>query len=406
MIYAIFAISDMVDASLTTAVHIHVMGFFQTDLLTIRSRVIISVFLLPIISACATRPPESADLRAVDPVGAVRLFNSGHQPRQLKWDIAHKSHLQILALSGGGADGAFGAGVLSGWSEAGNRPEFDIVTGVSTGALMAAMAFVGSEYDNELEEIYTQTESRDIFRNKPLTAVFGDSLLDYTPLKMQIERVINENLLDKVARGHREGRRLYVATTNLDAGKLVVWDMGMIAASGHPRRVRIFQKILRASAAIPAFFKPVYIKPDPAREERQMHVDGGVKAPVLIRSFMFETPASSRTLHVIMNGQMKLVATEAVSPEVAGISRKAIQELMRGLTYKTLYQGYVIARHAKSDFYMIAIPDNVSATRDPLEFDPQEMRQLFEEGKKLGRSGKGWMKEPPRLDDLERVFAR
>lgn len=408
MIYAIITISDKVEASLTTAVHVHirVMGFFQTDLLTIRSRVIISVFLLPIVSACATRPPESADLRAVDPVGAVRLFGSGHQPQQVKSGLAHKSHLQILALSGGGADGAFGAGVLSGWSEAGNRPEFDIVTGVSTGALMAAMAFVGSEYDDELEEIYTQTESRDIFRNKPLTAVFGDSLLDYTPLKMQIERVINENLLEKVARGYRKGRRLYVATTNLDAGKLVVWDMGMIAASGHPRRVRIFQKILRASAAIPAFFKPVYIKPDPAREERQMHVDGGVKAPVLIRSFMFETPASGRTLHVIMNGQMKLVATEAVSPAVAGISRKAIRELMRGLTYKTLYQGYVIARHAKSDFHMIAIPDNVSATRDPLEFDPQEMRQLFEEGKKLGRTGKGWMREPPRLDDLERVSAR
>ncbi len=107
-----------------------------------------------------------------------------------------------------------------------------------------------------------------------------------------------------------------------------------------------------------------------------------------------------------MNGQMKLVATEAVSPEVADISRKAIQELMRGLTYKTLYQGYVVARHAKADFHMIAIPDDVSATRDALEFDPKEMHQLFEEGKKLGRTGKGWMREPPRLDDLERVSAR
>ncbi|HBH35410.1 MAG TPA: hypothetical protein DDW45_03120, partial [Gammaproteobacteria bacterium] len=141
--------------------------------------------------------------------------------------------------------------------------------------------------------------------------------------------------------------------------------------------------------------------------ERQMHVDGGVKAPVLIRSFMFEAPARRRTLYVIMNGQMKLAdAAEAVSPEVASISRKAIQELMRGLTYKTLYQGYVTARHAKADFRMIAIPDDVSATRDALEFDPQEMHQLFEEGKKLGRSGKGWIKEPPRLHDLERVSAR
>ncbi len=405
--YAIVAVSDKVCATATTtAVLPKAMRPFQIDLFSVRLCGIISVTLLLSLSACATRPPESADLRAVDPVGAVRLFNSEHQPLQTKSNLAHKSHLQILALSGGGADGAFGAGVLTGWSEAGDRPEFDIVTGVSTGALMAAMAFVGPEYDDELEEVYTQTESGDIFRNKPLTAVFGDSLLDYTPLKQQIERVIDQTLLDKIAREHKKGRRLYVATTNLDAGKLVVWDMGMIAASDHSRRVRIFQKILRASAAIPAFFKPVYIKPDPAREERQMHVDGGVKAPVLIRSFMFANPARRRTLYVIMNGQMKLVATEAVSPEVADISRKAIQELMRGLTYKTLYQGYVVARHAKADFHMIAIPDDVSATRDALEFDPKEMHQLFEEGKKLGRTGKGWMREPPRLDDLERVSAR
>ncbi len=363
--------------------------------------------MLLLLSGCATRPPESADLRAVDPVGAVHLFDAEHLAYHVKSTFSHQSHLQILALSGGGADGAFGAGALCGWSEAGDRPEFDIVTGVSTGALMAAMAFVGPEYDDELEEVYTQTESGDIFRNKPLTAVFGDSLLDYTPLKQQIERVIDQALLDKVAREHHKGRRLYVATTNLDAGKLVVWDMGLIAASDHSRRVRIFQKILRASAAIPAFFKPVYIRPDPAREERQMHVDGGVKSPVLIRSFMFAHPARRRTLYVIMNGQMKLAERdEAVSPEVTAITQKAIQELMRGLTYKTLYQGYVTARHAKADFHMIAIPDDVSATEDALEFDPQEMGELFEAGKKLGRAGKGWLKEPPRLHDLERVSVR
>lgn len=372
-----------------------------------RLRTVFYIVMLLLLSGCATRPPESADLRAVDPVGAVHLFDAEQLAYHVKSTFSHQSHLQILALSGGGADGAFGAGVLCGWSEAGDRPEFDIVTGVSTGALMAAMAFVGPEYDDELEEVYTQTESGDIFRNKPLTAVFGDSLLDYTPLKQQIERVIDQALLDKVAREHQKGRRLYVATTNLDAGKLVVWDMGLIAASDHSRRVRIFQKILRASAAIPAFFKPVYIRPDPAREERQMHVDGGVKAPVLIRSFMFAHPARRRTLYVIMNGQMKLAERdEAVSPEVTGITQKAIQELMRGLTYKTLYQGYVTARHAKADFHMIAIPDDVSATKDALEFDPQEMGGLFEAGKKLGRAGKGWLKEPPRLHDLERVSVR
>ncbi len=371
---------------------------------SVRLRAIISVCLLTLVSACATRPPESADLRAVDPVGSVSLFNAEGHTNDVELAFADKTHLQILALSGGGADGAFGAGVLCGWSETGSRPEFDIVTGVSTGALMATMAFVGQEYDNELERVFTTTTSKDIFLSKPFTGVFGDSLLDYTPLKQQVERVIDESLLDKVAQEYQKGRRLYVATTNLDAGKLVVWDMGMIAASSHPQRVRIFQKRIRASAAIPTFFKPVYIQPSVTRKERQMHVDGGVKAPILIRSFMFDTLASEQSLYVIMNGQMKLTdEAEAVSPDVGSIARKAIQELLRGLTYKTLYQGYVTARNAGANFYMITIPDNISATRDALEFDPQEMRQLFEEGKKLGRSSKSWMKEPPRLDDLERV---
>ena len=369
-----------------------------------RFHVIISTFMLILLSACATRPPESADLRAADPAGSVSLFNAEQNTNNQKASLASKPHFQILALSGGGADGAFGAGVLCGWSETDNRPEFDIVTGVSTGALMATMAFVGPEYDNELKRIFTTTESKDIYLSKPLTGLFGDSLLDYTPLKLQVERVIDERLLDKVAQEHQKGRRLYVATTNLDAGKLVVWDMGMIAASGHPQRVRIFQKRIRASAAIPSFFKPVYIQPSATRKERQMHVDGGVKAPVLIRSFMFETPASERSLYVIMNGQMKLAdAAEAVSPDVGSIARKAIRELLRGLTYKTLYQGYVTALNAEANFHLITIPDYISATRDALVFDPQEMRQLFEEGKKLGRSSKSWMKEPPRLDDLERV---
>jgi predicted acylesterase/phospholipase RssA len=381
---------------------------FQQGLLKhgVQSRAIISAFLLILLSACATRPPESADLRAVDPVGSISLFDAEQNTKKLKTNFVHNPHLQILALSGGGADGAFGAGVLCGWSETGNRPEFDIVTGVSTGALMATMAFVGPEYDSELERIFTTTTSKDIFVSKPLNGLFSDSLLDYTPLKMQVERVINEQLLDKVAQEYHKGRRLYVATTNLDAGKLVVWDMGMIAASSHPQRVRIFQKRIRASAAIPTFFKPVYIQPRATRKERQMHVDGGVKAPILIRSFMFDTLANEQSLYVIMNGQIKLTeAAEAVSPDVASIARKAIQELLRGLTYKTLYQGYVTTRNAGANFYMIAIPDNISATRDALNFDPQEMQKLFEEGKKLGHSSKSWMKEPPRLEDLERVAA-
>ena len=134
---------------------------------------------------------------------------------------------------------------------AGLRPRFDVITGVSTGALMATLVFVGPELDPVLEEAYTTVNSKDIYKSKGIKAVFSDSLYDYTPLKNKIDSIITEELLDRVAAEHRAGRRLYVATTNLDSGDLVVWDMGFIAASGHPRRLEIYQQVLRASAAVP-----------------------------------------------------------------------------------------------------------------------------------------------------------
>ena len=363
--------------------------------------------LAVLLSSCATRPLESEETRTEVPLGAVALFDANQQPISNAPVVKHKKHAHILALSGGGSYGAFGAGVLNGWTESGKRPQFDIVTGISTGALIATLAFLGPDYDDELKHLYTELTAADIFLSKGVVGIFGASLLDYTPLKKQIESVVTEQLLDQIAAAYLKGRRLYVGTTNLDAGELVVWDMGAIAASGHPDRVRVFQKVLRASAAVPGIFKPVYIQPELENLARQMHVDGAVKAPVLIRTFMFQTPATRRTLHVIINRQLTLANdAEAVEPKVLDISRKSISELVRGLLYKTLYQGYVAARNANARFRLTSIPDTLTLPDNSLEFDPKTMRKLYDIGREQGRAASGWTNEPPRLEALERITRR
>jgi predicted acylesterase/phospholipase RssA len=360
-----------------------------------------------LVACAAARPLELEDVRTETPMGAVELFDStGHPINSRLPDFAGmvKPELNILVLSGGGADGAFGAGVLVGWSETGLRPRFDVVTGVSTGALMATLVFLGSEYDSVLKDVYTTVDSDDIYKKKGIKAVFSDSLLDYTPLKDKVESLVTDELLDRVAREHNAGRRLYVATTNLDSGDVVVWDMGFIAASGHPDRIKFYQQVLLASAAVPGLFKPVYIRPSESSKARQMHVDGGVKAPVLLRAFMLKQPAARRSVYVIVNSQMKLLnADKAVEPEVLDISRKSITELLRGLLQRTVYQTYVTARQSKASFNLISIPDNAPAAKDGLTFEPAVMQRQYELGRDFGRAGGGWMSEPPRLEDLERI---
>lgn len=361
-----------------------------------------------LLAACAAaRPLELGDVRTETPVGAVELFDDTGHPINAQLPLfagTVKPEVNILVLSGGGADGAFGAGVLVGWAESGLRPVFDIVTGVSTGALMATLVFLGAEYDPVLKDVYTTVSSDDIYRKKGLKGVFSDSLLDYTPLKDKIESLVTEELLERVAREHHAGRRLYVATTNLDSGEVVVWDMGYIAASGHPDRVKIYQKVLLASAAVPGLFQPVYIRPSESTEARQMHVDGGVKSPVLLRAFMLKQPAARRNVYVIVNSHMKLLnADKAVEPEVLDISRKSITELLRGLLQRTVYQAYVTSRQSKASFNLISIPDHAPSAKDGLTFEPAVMKRQFELGRDFGRAGGGWMSEPPRLEDLERI---
>ncbi|VAW00469.1 hypothetical protein MNBD_ALPHA08-2094 [hydrothermal vent metagenome] len=374
----------------------------------VRNVVLILMGLL--LAACtSTRPLERADLRALTPVHAVTLFDENNQPVSVEGDSQVDSeNLDILAISGGGSNGSYGAGVMYGWTKSGTRPNFDIVTGVSTGALIAVLAFAGPEYDEKLRELYTETTNKKIYREKGFVAgLFSDSYYDYTPFKKQIQRVVTAELLEKIAVEYRKGRRLYIATTNIDAGKLVVWDLGKLAASDRRNKVLRSQKIIRASATVPGFFKPVYIKPRNGIEIRQAHVDGSVKAPVLIRNFMFQRPAKKKNLYVLINSQMKLAdASKPVEPDLASISAKTISELLRGLMYKTVYQGYVTARNAKSTFRLTHIPDNADSIEFGLDFDQAKMRALFQRGVENGLNINQWLKEPPRLESFERVAVK
>ena len=364
------------------------------------------LFLLAIVGCTSSRPLEDSKLRSLTPVHAVTLFDEKNQPVKIVGDRKmDRDNLDILAISGGGSNGAYGAGVISGWTKSGTRPNFDIVTGVSTGALIAVLAFAGPEYDEELRKLYTEQTNQAIYREKGFIAgIFSDSYYDYTPFKNQIQQVFDTKLLNKIAAEHRKGRRLYIASTNIDAGKLVVWDLGKLAASKRHNKLLRSQKIIRASAAVPGFFKPVYIKPRNGIEIRQAHVDGSVKAPVLIRNFMFDRPAKKKNLYVLLNSQMKLAdATKAVEPDIASISTKTINEMLRGLLYKTVYQGYVTARNARSSFHMTYIPDTAKPIEFGLDFDREKMRALFRLGVHDGLSMNRWLTEPPRLESHERV---
>lgn len=187
--------------------------------------------------------------------------------------------IKLIALSGGADNGAFGAGLMKGWTELGTRPEFHVVTGISTGALMAPFVFLGPEYDEALTEVYGGSYTPDAFvRPRPWLSILSEaSVIDTSPLAEVIERHANEELIAAVAREHRRGRRLYILSTNLDAQRPVIWDLGAIASSGAPNAPDVFRKALLASASIPVGFPAMMFDVEVDGEiYDEMHVDGGV----------------------------------------------------------------------------------------------------------------------------------
>ncbi len=321
----------------------------------------------------------------------------------------------ILVLSGGGANGAYTVGVLNGWSASGARPQFDVVTGISTGALIAPFAFLGSEYDDILRCGYTECQERDVFARRWLpTLLWADSLADSAPLKQKIATQITRSIVAKVAEAHRDGRRLYVGTTDLDTKRLVVWDMGAIAASDDPGKLELFRDVLLASASVPGLLPPVEIDIAVAgKRHTELHVDGGVAASLFLQPAMLglslpnESPQVRDNLkvYVIVAGQLRLPRrqvqrrlTHVIEESVGGV----LQSQMDGDLLKT----YLLSRWAGASFALTAVPRELAEEASPLIFDPRVMRNLYDLGHQHAASGSGWHTVPLSLSPEEQTPPR
>jgi predicted acylesterase/phospholipase RssA len=311
--------------------------------------------------------------------------------------------MNYLAISGGGSDGAFGAGLLVGWSEAGTRPKFDVVTGVSTGALIAPLAFLGSAYDSQLKEIYTSYGLKEIAQRRPLISIAAEaSVADNAPMARLIARYVTGDFLDRIAGEHRKGRRLLIGTTHLDAQRPVIWNMGEIATRGDQKATELFRTIMLASAAIPGVFPPVLISVEQdGKAFDEMHVDGGVASQVFIFPAQFDARSvdrrlgrsPTRRLFVIRNGRLN-PEWETVEPRLLKIAGRSISSLIKYQGRGDLDRMYLQSRNYGADFSLASIPSSFS-DREKEPFDLEYMNALFDVGYDLGRRGYRWQKRPP-----------
>ncbi|MEQ1652196.1 MAG: patatin-like phospholipase family protein [Hyphomicrobium sp.] len=344
-----------------------------------------------------------ADEVPKDPIAEIRRRTQNMPaPGQDARRIAGRPLIETLALSGGGADGAFGAGVLAGWTARGDRPEFEVVTGVSAGAIIAPFAFLGPKHDPDLQVIWTQYKQSEVITTQFLPGLLGGSALtDTTPLAGLIAKYIDRPMLDEIASEYRRGRILMVLTTNLDAQRPVVWNMGEISLDPSPESVDLFRKVILASAAIPAAFPPVKIDVVAnGKRYDELHVDGGttrelfvvpVQAPFKAFDALYPAPPMRR-IYIIKNG--KVVPEQEIVPEsTLKIAARSIATLIKSQNWSELYRIYRLANDGGADFNFMAVPQTFEYKTKEI-YDPKYQSALYEQGIAAGRSG-AWLKAPP-----------
>lgn len=315
----------------------------------------------------------------------------------------------VLVLSGGGGYGAYGAGVLNGWSASGKRPEFQIVTGVSTGALMAPFAFLGSDFDAQLKQQFTSIETDDdILKRRRLVSILrSDSVSTTEPLAARIEAAITAEVLELIAQEYKRGRRLYVGTTNMDSQSFVVWNMGSIAASSHPGKLDLFHKIMLASASVPIAMAPVFFEVElDGQTYDEMHADGGVQAQFFVPLVSINLPdaiayARARGLDYTPTPRMYVIrnstfepAPQTVKRNLADIGVRTIKSFTQSMGRSDLAQIYAIAKARGTDFSYTEVPADF-AWKAKGVFDGPTMRELFQVGFDRAQTDELWSSTPP-----------
>jgi hypothetical protein len=313
---------------------------------------------------------------------------------------------RALALSGGGSRGAYGAGVLSGWTVQGERPQFDVVTGISTGALMATHAFLGSDFDANLK-IYARLTNDDVYKRRGLLSMKrAGAAYDTAPLRETLSSIITEEILDLVAAEHRAGRRLFVGSTNLDANMFTIWDLGAIAGSEHPDRLQRYTDAVMASAAFPIAFPPVYIEVEGDEGPyTQMHADGGIRETAFYYDFIREIKVAmeaaglteedfKQEIYLLLNGTLAhsgSMAYDPVSGKLKDITTATIESLMTRITRGSVFRLWVLAMIDGSDFHLSFIPGDFEFVTHTLQFEPEEEAALYELGYQQSIEGTAWV---------------
>jgi len=379
-----------------------------------------------ILTGCAANlrnavPAALTDRVEVAGIGPVRGWGDAPIPNFQK--IAAERYAQIktarpemladkrrkisyLAISGGGSDGAFGAGFLNGWTASGKRPQFEIVTGVSTGALIAPFAFLGSGYDRQLKEIYTHYATKDLINKQVLAGLLGgNAVSDTKPLAALIARYVTRSLMRKIASEHQSGRRLLVGTTNADEERPVVWDLGRIATRNTSKALALFRRVLLASTALPGLFPPVNINvtaPD-GKTFQEMHIDGGVTDNTFLLPTHLSLADMDRSYRVKWQRSLYVLANSKTAPSrkvventAFSIAGRSMATLIRQQLEGDLLKLYLRAKENNIAFRLAAIP--VSFNGEPTEaFDRTYMGKLYREGYQAALKGYTWKAEPPGL---------
>ncbi len=312
--------------------------------------------------------------------------------------------MSILALSGGGPDGAYGAGLLNGWTARGDRPEFSTVTGVSTGAIIALFAFLGPEYDQKLEEVYTQYRTDQLIETTFSSALTGGSAVTNTDgYRGLVAKYVDEDVMRRLRNTAKAGRTLLVGTTNLDAARPAIWNTTGIAATNHKDAERLVEDVILASSAIPGIFPPVLIPVVGASGAvyDEMHVDGGATQQVMLFSPGYQlgrvdsavgTPVE-RTLYVVMNNKLKK-PYRPVEPRLIPIASAAASSLLGGSGAGDIYKIFTIAQRDGIDLNVMAVPSDFSVESTEV-FDPAYMKGLYQLGYEIGLKGENWSDLPP-----------
>ena len=383
---------------------------------------------LPARSFLGTESPVEAGLNPANLIDAVAQAEADAElnPHAL-YEIAQRAQTankpavippkrSILVLSGGGNYGAYTAGVLCGWTDIGTRPQFDVVTGISTGALAAPLAFLGSRYDPQLKEFYTTMKSTDLFRiKKSLRSLLSESLADNAPLAKKVREMVTPELLREIAAEHAKGRRLFIGTTELESRRFIVWDMGEIATRGTPKDAELFCNVLLGSSAIPGFFPPsrIAVNVDGA-EYVERHVDGGVSAALFFRPPY--VPPERRNdptakslygsdVYIIVAGKL-YADPDVIKPRALQIAGNSVSAVIYSQTRGDLTRLFTISLLTGMNYYMAAIPAEFNAPKSSTDFEPVEMTAMFDEGVRQVRQGTVWRRSPPGVEPGESPLER